>query len=568
MSSGPWRDRGRDAAAALLAAVVVFAPLNDVVFRNLRDLQYHPGIVRGALAAAAAVWAVGFIVIRCAQDRWPARLWLLLPWSVLLFDVMAGVADRAGFSLLAAAAIDSVIVLLLVFAVRSIPARPLRAAAAAAGLVLVVHSGATHQLARRDLTTEYIVGANRAPEAAPLTTVDRGNVYHLLLDAYQSESFDDSTRTTAPSRFPGFTYYTRFNTNFPRTASAEPALIHGRVPRPGLDVTRWADLALAEGFWSDLARAGVGLWVYPYGRWLCPDSAVKCVASSDLARDAGSTVTRDVTVRMWSSRLLPLSLRMRLAAAAPSSAAGSLPLQYFNLEQFDELLADEERRPPRGQYVYYHALIPHHDHIMNERCELVEPKWDAKGYWGHVACANLMVERLLSALRRLGRLDDSLIVVHADHGAPEFLVGPGHFDRPDDFPLDDVARQYQAVDLTYHDAAVFDAQITQGDSARWRSMAVEVFSSGLLLVRHPGTRAYTEDATPVQLLDIAPTVLAHFDVSARAYPGTPLRQSAGPREQIFYAHSRNFDSKLSAYRLGPSGWTFVEDVPVTSSSGD
>jgi hypothetical protein len=553
----------------LLASAVLFAPLDDVVFRNLRDLQYHPGLIRDALLGAAGVWVLGFIVLRRTGDRWPARVWLLLPWAVLLFDVLAGAVEPRGLSPLGAVAIDLAIAGLLVLGVVTISARSLRAVAAASGLLLAAHTGVSHVVGRTQLTAEDVVGANREPVAASVdAAIDRGNVYHLLLDAYQSESFADSTKATASSRFPGFTYYTRFNTNFPRTSSAEPALIHGRLPRPGLDVARWADLAVAEGFWSDLTNAGVGVWVYPYGRWLCPHTYVKCVASSDLARDAGSTVTRDETLRVWAMRLLPLSLRARLSEPAPASAAGSLPLQYFNLKQFDELLADEEDRPARGQYVYYHALIPHHDHIMNERCELVEPKWDADGYWGHVACANVMVERLAATLRRLGRLDDALIVVHADHGAPEFLVDPAAFGRRDDFPLDDVARRYQAVDLTYHDGSVFDQQITRGDSARWRSMAVEVFSSGLLLVKHAGARTYTEDATPVQLLDIAPTVLTHFGVSARSYPGTPLRLAPDAREQVFYAHSRDFDGKLSAYRLAPAGWTFVEDIPVASSSDD
>jgi hypothetical protein len=567
-----WRDIALDAAATLLPPVILLvAPLNDVVFRNVRDLQYHRDLVRTFFIAAAAVWLAGFALLRSAGSRWPSRLWLALPWAVILFDVLGRFIDRAAFSNVAAALVDVAIATLSAVVVWRVSSTTLRRVAAAAGVVLMLHGLIQHALHSRELSDDDIVRANRTAAEVIADADDApGNVYHLLLDAYQSESFADSTGATAATRFPGFTYYTRFNTNFPRTSSSEAALIHGRMPRPGLAAARWGDLALAEGFWRDLSAADVGLWVYPYARWLCPLTAVKCVASADLARDAGASTTRDATVRLWATRLVPLSIRRGLGASGqtPASANGALPLQYFNLKQFDELLADEEHRPARGQYVYYHALIPHHDHIMNERCELVESTWNAGGYWGHVACANLMIERLVETLRRLNRLDDALIVVHADHGAPEFLVGPGGFDRPDDFPLDDVARGYQPVDRTYYDGRLFEQQITLGDSARWRSMAVEVFSSGLLLVKAPHARSYSVDARPVQLFDIAPTVLRHFELDTTAYAGLPLADAPRLRQQVFFAHSRDFDGKLSKYQLTPDGWKFVEDIPLAASSED
>jgi hypothetical protein len=570
-SASAWRDIAVDAAASLLPpAVIIVAPLNDIVFRNVRDLQYHPHLMRTFLVAAAALWIAGIVVLRLARHRWPARLWLSIPWAMLLWDALGGVLERSDRSLDVITFVDALVAVLLVAVVLRMRAAPLRRVAAAAGLVLMLQGLTQQAIAARGLTDGEVVGTNRTP--ARVRTPDArapGNVYHLLLDAYQSESFADSTQASAAMKFPGFTYYTRFNTNFPRTASSEVALIHGRAPRPGLAVARWAELALAEGFWHDLANADAGVWVYPYGRWLCPPSAVKCVSSADLARDAGSTTTRDETVRLWATRLVPLSIRRRLQPVERAPAtSGALPLQYFNLKQFDELLADEEHRPAHGQYIYYHALIPHHDHIMNERCELVESKWDAEGYWGHVACANLMIERLVETLRRLNRLDDALIIVHADHGAPEFLVGPGGFGRADDFPLDNLARRYQAVDRTYQDGGRFEQQITLGDSARWRSMAVEVFSSGLLLVKVPRGRIYNEDASAVQLLDIAPTVLTHFGLDTTAYAGVPLGHAPRDREQVFYAHSRSFDGKLSKYRLTDEGWKFVEDIPVDSAADD
>ena len=181
-------------------------------------------------------------------------------------------------------------------------------------------------------------------------------------------------------------------------------------------------------------------------------------------------------------------------------------------------------------------------------------------YWDFAQCANLMVARLVDVLAQLGRLDDALIVVHADHGDVEFLASPHGGDAA--FALDPVARRYQEPDPTYQDGTMMD-RLQNGDSATWRSIAVEVFSSALLLVKFPHATAYSEDTRPVQLLDIAPTILSHFGVSISSYDGTPMPRVPKTRDEVFYAHSRRFDGKFSKYRLGAGGWEFVENVPVT-----
>lgn len=593
-----WRQNALDAGCAAFASVVVFlVPLNDILFTNVRDLLYDRSLVRGFALAGVALWMIGFWVVGRFNARFPARLWAAAPWAVLLLDVIGANLEKRSVPIPSAAFADALVFVLVLTIAVFVPWSALRATAAAAAIALLLQGVVTHASFVRGLSPNLIAGSMAAPPAPPRFPVADlpGNVYHILLDNYLSESFKHLTADDAATRYPGFTFYSRFNTNFPRTSSSEPALIHGRFPRPGLSIEEWPQIALREGFWRDLAVANVALWLYPYGRWLCPDYATKCVASMDLEREAHAHVTRNATIDLWGLRLFPASLRRALGATpAPSAGHGashgigfsatgmaqsllnrkqphshthapnvnSLPAHYFNLRQFEALLADEPLRPPRGQYVYYHALIPHPPYIMNERCEYVAvPTVEASAYWAHARCANLMIERLVRELSRLGRLDSSLIIVHADHGDMEFLLNVKLPGRSIDFALDPGARRYQAPDTTYQDWALFDP-LNSGDSARWRSIAVEIFSSGLLLVKFPHARTYSEDASPAQLLDIAPAVLAHFGVSSRSYPGSPISAVQPEREVVFYAHSRGFDGKLSKYRLTRGGWQFVEDVPV------
>lgn len=315
---------------------------------------------------------------------------------------------------------------------------------------------------------------------------------------------------------------------------------------------------------------------------------MKCLTSTALERDSGGTVTRDATIDLWFLRVLPASVRQTLEHQSEYESAEvgfsvttvvrevfvsddgveeaggvrSLPTQYYNLKQFDQLLADEAARPARGQYVYYHAMIPHHEFMLDERCEPITPAGDAKTYLGFVRCANLMIERLVQTLARLGRLDDALVIVHSDHGDPA-LIFPGYIDGQLDFALDAGARAYQQVDTTYaEDPRMYQRLMSDAESATWRSIAVEVLSSGLLLVKHPHAQKYSGDSRPVDLVDLGPTILAHFGQKTAGYDGMPIADVRERRERVFYAHSRNFDGKFSKFRLRPGGWQFVENVPV------
>lgn len=574
-----------DALSAAFPPVVLFLlTMSDVVRGNVRELLYHPPLVYAFLLASAITWAIGCLILRRYRGRIPARLWLALPLAVLMLDSGGALIERWDPPFAIAAAADVLIAAGVLALARALPWAVIHQGAALAGLVLCAQVTVVHAMFVRDLSPHLIAGANRGGGAVPNAGSDRkGNVYHILLDNYLSESFAYSAGADAARRYPGFTFYTRFNTNFPRTSSSEMALIEGRLPRPGMSIREWPERALRRGFWADLVASNVGLWIYPYGRYLCPQGAVKCAASSDMEPDAPAAATRAATIDLWALRLLPVSLRDRLSASqswfSVTSAFGSvfgaarhaapgvttvsaLPTQYFNLKQFDELLADEIRRPAHGQYVYYHAMIPHPDFIFDEQCNVVKVTGEPASYLAFVRCANLMLERLVQTLDRLGRLDEALVIVHADHGDPGFLLFPGYIDRRRDFAIDAGARAYQAVDTTYADDGRAYESLYEGDSAAWRSIAVEVLSSGLLLTKFPGAGVYSEDTRPVQLLDIAPTVLAHFGRETRSYDGTPIPLVDPGRQHVFYAHSRDYDGKLSKYLLTAAGWQFAEDIPV------
>ncbi|MEE2790943.1 MAG: sulfatase-like hydrolase/transferase [Acidobacteriota bacterium] len=576
-----------------LAPVVVFVVLfDDVVATNVRELPYQPRLVQLFHVVAILVAGAGFLIISRFGDKKLIRLWLVAPWALLLFDVSGAALDvlPIGFAILS----DGLIITATVGVAMVVPWPALQKVTTMVALVLFVQAVTAHvslvQSFAAEASSDLVKKQTSTRNAASLAN-GPGNVYHILLDNYLAESYAALADEEGQDRLAGFVFFSRFNAQFPRTSSSELGMLHGRSPEPGMSIDDWSTTALREGFWHNLAEAGAGVWVYPIRRELCPDYAKVCVASSDIERQTQLRLARETTIDLWALRLIPPSLgrlvgarlsssredrhslgfslttALRRLTGKPVHPVASLPTvsanpeQYFNLKQFDQLLLDEASRPARGQYIYYHGLIPHPYFLLDEQCqENRNNDYSPARYWGFAKCANLMVRRLVERLEQLGRLDDALIVVHADHGDLDFLASYREADEA--FALDPVARRYQKADPTYHDSAMLE-HLQSGDSAEWRSIAIEVFSSALLLVKFPYATAYLEDRRPVQMLDIAPTVLAHFGVSTEAYDGVEISLGPETREQVFYAHSRRFDGKLSKYRLGATGWKFVEDIPVT-----
>ena len=604
-------------AAALAPAVIFFALFNDVVFANVEALRYHPPLVAAFAGAFLAATAAGLWVVRRAgvsrSARAASRLLLALPWMVLVWDAAGSRLDASPVSYGVLVAADVVIAAAVLAAARAVSFERLQALAAAAAAVILVHGVVAHARFAATLPSRLVSGA--APErpagGPPPEVRPQGNVYHLVLDTYQSETFEHLAGPTAAAEYGGFTFFTRYNTNFPRTNSAGWAMMLGRPPRRNESVREWMASAPRAGFWRDLAAGGAGLWVYPLAENWCPPAAIVCSPASEVGQAAQQIALRGVTIDLWFQRLLPASLRralnggpIRAATIGFEESAGFSvttlarglaagrdnawrlaargisphPLQFFSIRQFERMLADESRRPARGQYVFYHGLIPHAPYLMDERCEIravVEsenpgPQSRALSedgdpeYWAFAECANALIKRLTRTLDRLGRLQDAMIVVHADHGDLRFVLGPRHTGKPVEFALDPIARRYQTPDEAYQDVSLAWSELHAGDSARWRPVAIEVASSGLLLIRFPGDRPFTRDSRPVQMIDLAPTILDHFGLAWDRFAGVPIPSLAAddPRENLFYAHGREVEHKLSKYRLSAAGWEFVEDIPL------
>jgi hypothetical protein len=133
--------------------------------------------------------------------------------------------------------------------------------------------------------------------------------------------------------------------------------------------------------------------------------------------------------------LLLASLLHRVAGGAPL-AQKKRAFGVINSVHAFERLIDAVPEHPRGQFVFAHFLLPHEPYVLDESCNfdsaaiwrkrfqehysLIHPSEAARHraqYVPQVGCTHSLLMKLVGALVRAGRLEESTIIVHGDHGS-------------------------------------------------------------------------------------------------------------------------------------------------------
>jgi membrane-anchored protein YejM (alkaline phosphatase superfamily) len=86
------------------------------------------------------------------------------------------------------------------------------------------------------------------------------------------------------------------------------------------------------------------------------------------------------------------------------------------LRLFKIALDDERQREANGNYIYMHLLLPHEPFNLNKDCNYVEHKDEIKSYLDQSQCALKLVDDFIGTLVSEGKLNNSLVIIHADHG--------------------------------------------------------------------------------------------------------------------------------------------------------
>lgn len=277
-----------------------------------------------------------------------------------------------------------------------------------------------------------------APKAA-----QTANIYHILLDGFSSQVLGQALeRSGRKDSFAGFINFPANRSNFAYTKYSVPSLFTGtflplRAEKTIEDWQRsikdWQKQAREQGILAKAAARGYAVtqyipnpvqYHYPAGRTQTASNLVnRLYGLEEICRFSD----------IWLLRLTPTLLKREvfypnnvgLFTALLIQGPGDNEWAYWAARQMIKIIADEAKRPAKGQYVYMHLMIPHPPVVVDRACKYCgdKPNPSAKqGYLDQAACALDLAAGFIDTLKRLGRFDKSLIIIHADHGW--FLFGP------------------------------------------------------------------------------------------------------------------------------------------------
>lgn len=383
----------------------------------------------------------------------------------------------------------------------------------------------------------------RSPHALP-------NVYQIVLDGFGGDAFDAAARA-AGLRLDSFVRYADARASFVATDLSVPNFLAGSTPgrRP---VVAWSDATRSAGIREALADAGyrVATYVPDRARAWASGRARTIVTSQDLSAVDQAVMDRATLARIAAVRVAPAPARLRvLDFVSRYRVRDYLYYRQFNVDLVARFLRDEPQRPPTGQYVYIHLMLPHPPYVRDDRCRPVA----ASTYDRQATCAMRQVAVILAELKRLDRLRGSLVVVQSDHGMNTGRTGVG-------------STQASGLDLPRPSGAVAAAigrhtvEVGGIDGFLQRT-------APLLLVHWPDAPAapLAVSQAPALLSDLPATIATAVGLPAARWPGIPLQRLPAdrPRARPFFAATRATGHALlpvdSALVLDADGrWRFAD----------
>jgi Sulfatase len=368
----------------------------------------------------------------------------------------------------------------------------------------------------------------------PITDLG-GNVYHIVLDAMQTDAFLlASEKNRLAQNFSGFTVYRNNMANYLATDLSLPSYFTGTFYHKG-DLEEWKTSWPNRSLFKRLSDENFRTWMYGPKKYWNNRHVDHFVLDLDVYEQEAGLLNGDLAdfLQIWVARLAPnilasealaLSRDVRRRVREPSGPTGSeIPITtedgtkpYAGVLMIRRAIRDEGTRSPRGEYVYVHTLLPHPPFVLDEGCRYdgEQDKTSTAAYLAQAECAAKLLVEFFDYLKRLGRYEAATIIVHGDHGAAR-----GFFSEPE-------PGRPSAQQPTGGDAVRFVADNDGNpewlakaglNGARWnkfkervakKSRTLAARARALLMIKppHAGGELTVSDE-PSQLVDIFPTLL-------------------------------------------------------------
>ena len=265
------------------------------------------------------------------------------------------------------------------------------------------------------------------------TREDLPNIYHVILDGYQADFFPQTLSPEYRTVLSGFINYPNNVSLYPVTNMSLPSIFTGRRLPDNLSNVEYMRRAFNTdaSFLYWLRRAGYKTLAYAPLVYEFDLTLFDHVTFHQHNPEAEALVEMNTATfkRLWFWANSPrLFTRLLLntewffqfgeddltLVKNKNFLPFSVPITSYL--SFENYLRQEAQLPARGRYTLIHLIIPHAPEVLTSDCN-----YDFGGrttsQLEQAGCATRLLVEFVERLRELDRLDDSLVIAHADHGA-------------------------------------------------------------------------------------------------------------------------------------------------------
>lgn len=331
----------------------------------------------------------------------------------------------------------------------------------------------------RNVSSNDVVRSNQGDANLP-------NIYHILLDEFQTDFFHVAATDALKSQLEGFHFFADATTEYGRTGMALPSIFTGASYDPGRPQIEYQERAFNSEasilYWLkqlSYTTSSHAFRLYSFDQTLFDQISHHQKSSTLEHRNIGRSFRH-----LWVYSNFPAPFSRRLLGAEYVSqqiSQNTLPPSspVSSLNTFRKLINSEKHRGSNGRYQFVHLLLPHFPYVLDKNCEVNDSVEEAP-VLGQVQCVLSTLSDFVRELKRRGRYDNSIIIVHSDHGA-RFDIHDGEL------------RNVQKGGL-------YSLEFSR---ARARSL---LLVKPAVSEQHSANAAFQVSDYPASLLDIAPTL--------------------------------------------------------------
>ena len=272
-----------------------------------------------------------------------------------------------------------------------------------------------------------------APSNQP-STKQLPNIYHVHVEGFQTDYFLRymNNHPKAKKKLMGFTIFEKNISNYPSTAQSQASYLTSTTHLSGR-FDKWLR-KYDQGLLKNLKKAGYQLTQHS----LRPLDSSVFNNTVDLKKfliyQHGFIVE---FTRIWLAKVSPnfltnemLSIGKKLGTRffyilnPKSSVDIALTKEdgssaSFGIFGFNDLTSRISKYPPTNQYIYSVNDILHDTYKASPTCELEnKPSFSlGKRYYRQFECTMGLIDDLISELKNLNRFNNSIIIIHGDHGS-------------------------------------------------------------------------------------------------------------------------------------------------------